>query len=430
MLKRTALALQVCFFLFWLGAPLTLAFAESKVVDRRFEEIKSAYFKLRNTDHAVQQENAWRKVASDFETYERQGDGPHSVTAMFHAAAVYEHLYAVSQEQRDAKEALRLLDSLTKKYAQSELADDALLRSGNLLAQLGNTDKAVSQLKLIVTKYQSADQFAVAQRRLKELQGEDKPIDRGISPAQLTEPSAGTLRVLIDPGHGGDDLGGEGPGGLIEKDIVLDIAKRLELKLTLLGIAARRTRVGDEFVPLAQRTEIANAWGADLFLSLHTNASEKGDLSGFQVFYLDAEGDASAKLLAERENNSIKFEEQSESGDVAFMLSELIQNAKLAESRRFAEILSVALLPLAPKNKGKVVPRAVAKAPFYVLVGAHMPCALAELLFIDNPQDAALLAKAEYRDAIAKTLAKGVLEYWRERNQSGSKNQARNKLLK
>lgn len=420
MLKFGVLGFRIFFFFLWLLLPCATSFAESKLVDRRFEEIKSAYFKLRNTDQAVQRENAWRKVASEFEAYERS-QGPNVVAALFHAAAVYEHLYTVSQEESDAEAALRILDELVRKYSGSELADDALLRSGNLLIQIGQPEKAVKKFTLIVTQYKRADQFAAAQRRMKEIKGQVEPVVSASSSLPVAETATSTLRVVIDPGHGGDDLGGEGPGGLIEKDIVLDIAKRLELKLTSLGIAARRTRSADEFVPLAQRTEIANSWGADLFLSLHTNASEKGDLSGFQVFYLDAEGDASAKLLAERENSSTQFEGQSDGQDVAFMLSELIQNAKLSESRRFAEILAAALVPLAPKNKGKKLPRAVAKAPFYVLVGAHMPCALAELLYIDNPQDAALLAQASYREAIAKTLAEAVQRYWLEHSRGAEK---------
>jgi N-acetylmuramoyl-L-alanine amidase len=280
---------------------------------------------------------------------------------------------------------------------------------GDALVERGKKREAKAFFERVRKEYPKSDQLAVALARIQELTGHtvlQAQFDRQGMPQQVAPTG---FRVLIDPGHGGEDKGGEGPAGLIEKDVVLDIAKRLEEKLKDAGIDARRTRTADEFVPLAERTALANSLEADLFISLHTNASEKGDMSGFQVFYLDAEGDAAAQKLAERENESLSLE--GGDGDIQFMLSDFIQNSKLQDSRRLAEEIAKDLQPLAPQTKARRPAKLVAKAPFYVLVGAHMPCVLVELLYLDNADDAKKLALAEYRAQLAAAMAKAIKRY-------------------
>jgi N-acetylmuramoyl-L-alanine amidase len=404
--------LALFYFVCALGmAPAVSVSAEPKYVDRKFEELKSSYFKLRNTDLALQKENAWIQVAEDFIQYTKQKGIREELaaSALFYAASVYEQIFKVTQESEAQALMNAQLTALVNRFPQSELADDALLKMGDALVERGKKREAKAFFERVRKEYPKSDQLAVALARIQELTGHtvlQAQFDRQGMPQQVAPTG---FRVLIDPGHGGEDKGGEGPAGLIEKDVVLDIAKRLEEKLKDAGIDARRTRTADEFVPLAERTALANSLEADLFISLHTNASEKGDMSGFQVFYLDAEGDAAAQKLAERENESLSLE--GGDGDIQFMLSDFIQNSKLQDSRRLAEEIAKDLQPLAPQTKARRPAKLVAKAPFYVLVGAHMPCVLVELLYLDNADDAKKLALAEYRAQLAAAMAKAIKRY-------------------
>jgi N-acetylmuramoyl-L-alanine amidase len=219
--------------------------------------------------------------------------------------------------------------------------------------------------------------------------------------------------VVIDPGHGGEDLGAQGYGGILEKDVVLDVAFATERVLEKQKIArVRLTRRGDHFVPLSERSAMANTWRADLFISLHTNASPKGKLSGLETYYLDMNGDEASRLLAERENASEAL--AGENADLQFILSDLVQHAKLDDSIRAGTLIHTALVRTLAKQKAGVKDLGLRKAPFYVLVGAHMPCVLLELLFIDNENDGKLISRKEFRHALAEGIATGVRDYFRE----------------
>jgi N-acetylmuramoyl-L-alanine amidase len=216
--------------------------------------------------------------------------------------------------------------------------------------------------------------------------------------------------IVIDPGHGGEDFGAIGVGGLMEKDVVLDIALRLEkLLISKLQARVRLTRRNDVFVPLAERTNFANDFDAKLFVSLHINASPKGNASGLETYYLDNTDDAGSKKLAERENSSVQFE--GEAGDLQFMLSDLIQNAKLDESIELANLVQRSLLRRSKPFIKELKDLGVRRGPFYVLVGAHMPCILAELFFIDHPMDGKKLADTKFRQMLAEGLFDGINEF-------------------
>jgi N-acetylmuramoyl-L-alanine amidase len=199
-------------------------------------------------------------------------------------------------------------------------------------------------------------------------------------------------------------------GGLLEKDVTLSVAMELEALLRKdADIRVIVTRRNDKFVPLAQRTEIANSSHADLFISLHNNASPQHQLSGLEVFYLDLEGDDASRKLAERENASVQFE--GAGGDLSYMLSDLIQHAKVGDSIRLAETIKREALGEVEERWGKFHDLGVKKAPFYVLVGAHMPCVLVEMFFIDNPEEGKRLAQREFRQSLARGLHRGIRHY-------------------
>lgn len=378
----------------------------SSRVNTQVEEVKQRYFRLRNTDPRVQQREEWERVGAELEAFAAQHrDHSAAPSALLHAAIVHEQLYRHANGGDTAlRTALALLELLSTRYANSTLADDALVRRGDLLAPVA-PEEARRLYEKVVARYPRSDQAQVARARLSQLQSPRATAPR----VREARKSAGRrIVVVIDPGHGGEDHGAVGQGGLLEKDVVLDIAFALEkLLVEELGADVRLTRRGDEFVPLAERTEIANDFDAQLFISLHTNASPTNKLHGLEAYYLDNTGDEASKKLAERENASLQLEGGG-IGDLEFMLSDLIQSSKLDDSIRLAHDLNDALLAHLQGRWQGVRSYGVKRAPFYVLVGAHMPCVLMELFFIDHPQDGVRLADKRFRHEIARGLLAGI----------------------
>ena len=215
-------------------------------------------------------------------------------------------------------------------------------------------------------------------------------------------------RVVIDPGHGGHDNGTEGPKGLLEKDLVLDVAQRLG-KLIEDRMAAEviYTRTDDTFIPLEGRTALANEKKADLFLSIHANSSSISKIAGVETFYLNITGTRDALDLAARENAS--------SHTSIFELQDIIKKITLhdksEESLEFAKRIQAALFSFSAKNIAASKDRGVKSAPFIVLIGANMPSVLAEIGFLSNPREETLLKKSDYRDKLAEALYKGIERY-------------------
>ena len=215
-------------------------------------------------------------------------------------------------------------------------------------------------------------------------------------------------RIVLDPGHGGHDTGTVGPEGLREKDLVLDVAKRLGALIEeRMNSEVIYTRTDDTFVPLEQRTEIANQAKADLFLSIHANSSPLPSAAGVETYYLNLTTSKAALDLAARENagsqNSI-FELQD-------LLEKIALKDKVDESREFANRIQSALYSFSAKNDSHARDRGVRKAPFVVLIGASMPSVLAEIGFISNARDESIMKKAEYRQRLAESLYKGLASY-------------------
>ncbi len=215
-------------------------------------------------------------------------------------------------------------------------------------------------------------------------------------------------RVVLDPGHGGHDGGTRGPGGLLEKDLVLDVAKRLgELIETRLSSEVVFTRDDDSFVPLEERTRIANRHRADLFLSIHANSSPARSASGIETYYLNFTESKSALEVAARENAS----SERSIYELRDLLQKIALKDKLEESREFASHVQTSLSTLAARTNASSRDRGVKKAPFVVLIGASMPSVLAEVGFVSNPHDENLMKRAEYRQKIAEALYKGIAQY-------------------
>lgn len=214
-------------------------------------------------------------------------------------------------------------------------------------------------------------------------------------------------RIVIDPGHGGHDPGARSHG-LREAEIVLDIALRLERRLlTQPGIEVVLTRRDNTYVPLTDRTALANREQADLFLSIHANASRKPHVRGVETYFLNFAPDPSAERIAARENAS----GGGAMNNLGDLLETIASNSKANESRDFAAVIQNAVVTALRRADPDVPDLGVKQAPFIVLIGARMPSVLAEISFLTNSRDAGLLSSDDYRGLIADALFEGVLRY-------------------
>lgn len=215
-------------------------------------------------------------------------------------------------------------------------------------------------------------------------------------------------RVVLDPGHGGHDPGATGFAGLLEKDVALDVAHRAApLIARELGIDTLLTRDNDEYVALDERVAKANAFGADLFISIHCNASESMRSHGVMSFVLDASGDTVAQHIAARENAASK----AATLDFEGRMRHFIDAATAKASVQFAELLQrSAMASLSPHYEG-VIDGGVRRAGFFVLAGAQMPAVLFEASFISNPTEEQRLHSPQYRQRVADALVNAVRAY-------------------
>jgi N-acetylmuramoyl-L-alanine amidase len=215
-------------------------------------------------------------------------------------------------------------------------------------------------------------------------------------------------KIVIDPGHGGHDTGTIGPNGLEEKDLVLDVGRRLgKLLETRLGAQVVYTRKGDTFIPLETRTAIANQARADLFVSIHANSSYDPDARGIETYYLNFTSSPEALELAAREN-AVSEKSIYELQD---LVKKIALKEKIEESREFAGDVQESLHSGLAAKSPAIRDRGVKKAPFIVLIGANMPSILAEISFVSNPVDEHRLATSEYRQRIAESLYHGIAKY-------------------
>jgi N-acetylmuramoyl-L-alanine amidase len=210
-------------------------------------------------------------------------------------------------------------------------------------------------------------------------------------------------RIAIDPGHGGQDFGATGPTGLLEKDVTLDVSRRLaDLLQRRLGAEVVLLRNDDTAISPEQRTEMANESRADLFISIHTNSSVAASATGIETFYLNFTGTPGASEVAARENAS----SQKQMHEMQGLLEKIALNTKLNESREFAARVHRALVA-----DTKSLDRGVKRAPFIVLVGAQMPAILVELGFLSNPREEQKFRQPAELQRIAESLFRGISSY-------------------
>lgn len=218
----------------------------------------------------------------------------------------------------------------------------------------------------------------------------------------------GLRRIVVDAGHGGKDPGAVGANGLLEKDVTLAMAKKLAVQLEEeLDCEVILTRKTDIFIPLEERTAIANKVGADLFISIHANASVNRAAQGVETYYLNFSKNDKAAAVAARENGtSIK-----QVGDLELILFDLMANAKINESSRLASEIQKSLVTDLSRHYSNVKDLGVKQGPFYVLLGATMPSVLVESAFISNAVEETRLQDGKFHEKTASAIVKGVRNY-------------------
>jgi N-acetylmuramoyl-L-alanine amidase len=232
--------------------------------------------------------------------------------------------------------------------------------------------------------------------------------DHGFAPSLPQQLGLGIRRIVLDPGHGGKDPGAISPSGVMEKDIVLRVAKKLALHLERdLGCEIIFTRDRDIFVPLEERTAIANTKGADLFISIHANSAPSTEARGIETYFLDFATSKDAMRVAARENASSALQ----LSDLQSILTDLMRNTKINESAKLAEFVQANLVTGLSRYFPDVHDLGVKRAPFVVLIGAQMPAVLTEISFLSNLEEEKRLTDPDYQEKLAMQIAAGISRY-------------------
>jgi N-acetylmuramoyl-L-alanine amidase len=233
------------------------------------------------------------------------------------------------------------------------------------------------------------------------------------SPRERREAVAPLRLIVLDAGHGGHDTGAVGPAGLQEKDLVLDVTRRVARLLEAkLDVKVLLSRDGDQFVTLRDRTTYANKERADLFVSIHANAHRESASNGVETYFLSSEAtDGTARQVAALENSVVQLEKTPARASgrldaVKAILWDLAQSEFQQESSRLAEVVQDSMTQAL-----RIPNRGVKQAGFYVLGGAAMPAILIEIGFVTNPREERRLKDSRYRDEIARAIFAGLADY-------------------
>lgn len=388
------------------------------------EQFISQFMRLRNLDPTgarLEYASKWQDLAAVAPSSLRSGQ---SDLGNVFAAQVELRLYRNNRDESHLLRAERYLsryrpDLLDRRFRYSSAQHEAFLLKGDLKLYQGKPYLA----RLIFQKLWALNLGGKLREKLRgRLQGLMNQTFQRFVPSDFLETPRLRHRVrdfsdrvqhrlvVLDPGHGGEDSGARSRGQLVEKVVTLDLARRIKGILESSGLySVYVTRESDAFLPLSRRTALANLKAADIFVSLHVNASERHTQRGFEVYYLDNTDDESSRKLAERENG---VSLGGTTDDLSFILSDLIQSGKLEDSIVLAHTIEQSVHNTVIRKNKKLRSLGVKKAPFYVLVGAHMPCVLLEAFFIDHPYEGGLLSRESFRQSLAESIADGIKGYF------------------
>jgi N-acetylmuramoyl-L-alanine amidase len=362
--------LLICLFV---AALSECVFASNTAKDKYFKA-DAAYKKLRDNYKIKKYRHNWIACIKKYKAvYKYDESGPWAAAGLYKSGLLYSELYKFSNKSSDLKKASKIFHQVIKYYPNSRYSKNARIKLDKIERKLskGKTSTTASSKKL------------------------------------LSIP--GLKCIVIDPGHGGKDNGAPGyRNGVLEKTITLDMGLKLaEHFRQSIQCKVILTREDDSFLTLEERTQIANKNNADLFISIHANASKNRSARGTETYILSHATDKEAARVAARENNTT-VEQVS---DLQLILSSLIQNSKINESTKLASYVEESIFKKMKKDYKNIKSKGVKQAPFHVLIGAHMPSILIELGFISNSMECKRLIDPKYQDKLCMAIFSGIKKY-------------------
>ena len=381
-----------------------------------YERAKAQLTRLQSSGNAGP--NTWQACADAFrKVYDNNPKWYLRVAALYRCGVALEEKAKVSKSSVDARNAAVVYEQTASKYPSSALADDALFRAAVVYNELLNDPKkARVHLENIARRYSRADHAKIAAEYREQMDKKEGKASSSKPSSSVVPPSGAGLAaqlglsvrtVIIDPGHGGRDPGTM-HNGVVEKDVNLDIAKRLKTILEKLGYRVYMTRTGNSSVSLSDRVSFSKSKKGDLFVSIHVNASDNASISGPETYILDFARSSSVSRLAMVENA-----DSGRLGDMDKILTEILTGARTTESRRLAERVQKYILSALKKGGVSARDGGVKGAPFFVLVGSSMPSILVEVGYCTNKTEASRLKTGKYRQSLAQGMANGIHYYAR-----------------
>ena len=399
---RMGLVYRTVFFLL-LSSLLFVTRVSADSYKEKVDELVAQLRSLRNTDVQYERDGDWKRLSEKFrKTFEAIPPGDSRSRAAFYYAVVQREIGERTENTQKIRAAADLFQDMSSADAGHPLADDALHSAYVIYRDVLNEPQVVERMRSeFVARFPRSELVFMLDAAPSELseevtEHEEKNTERPL--------------IFIDPGHGGDDHGAVGVAGIREKDLVLALAKGVEKELLKTGCCrVVLSRDSDAFIPLFERTALANRLGAKLFVSLHVNAHEENAARarGFEVYYVSNESNPKAIELVSRENRQMH---DSKGVGMETFLSELYWRGAIKISRPFANRMYATLKEkLPPESDGmRIVGRGVHSAPFFVLFGAEMPAILLELFFATHPDDAFLLSMPKFRHQVVKAIVSGI----------------------
>lgn len=376
--------------------------------DLAYQSARDCYENLKGSTELQKRRDAWENCISQFKkVYVKFGRTNKGEEAKYSLGKLYEELAQNSKNRADWRKAVSEYESFARQYSRSALADDAYFRSAKIhWEEFGNKRYAVRNLSKVVKFYKNSDMAETAERYLEAVEKGTVPKDSAASPVKTSGIVKPRL-IVIDPGHGGSDTGAIGPKGVKEKEVTLDIAKKLAAELRLKGMSVFLTRDSDKTLTLADRTKFANSKDADLFISIHANASVSKKQRGVQTYFLNNATDEASLRLAEQENKNLGRK----ASDLEKIIATMIQTESTEDSKELARAVHKNIVASLSKKYNGINDQHVRSALFYVLVGVKCPSILVETSYISNPKEEARLIDKSYQNLLADAISNGVKSF-------------------
>lgn len=404
-----------------IGLGVILVFADPSWANKTNKELNKLienHESLEKNEKEGRLRHTWERLERSFTQLAKKSQGDVKAQSEYYVARSRHSLAQRSFTNLDYQKAIKDYSSFIKNYPKHSLTAEALYSSAQIQAYWFKDKKAAQKLaERLINEFPQSSQFRDATVFLEKL---STPAKGGTKAKSVASSKTSTVnraeqlgltvrRIMIDAGHGGRDPGAEG-NGISEHQLTLKMANLVGKELQARGFTVIYTRKNNSFISLGKRTEMANDQKADLFVSIHANANKDTKLSGLETYYLDSTSSARAKKVAARENAV----EESQLSDVQFILTDLMLNSKLKESRTLARMVHNGILSQIKRAKFRYADNGVRPGPFYVLMGARMPAVLVEMGYLTNKRDAELLKSNSFLAQQAKGIADGIVAYKKE----------------